>query len=52
VITAIDGHPTPTTAVLSKQVGMHRPGQQVSLTLSTQNGTHTIQVRLGMGPIE
>jgi S1-C subfamily serine protease len=51
VITAIDGHATPTTAALSRQVGAHKPGQVVSVTVSTQGGTRTAQIRLGMGPI-
>jgi S1-C subfamily serine protease len=33
VITAVGGHPTPTTAALSRQIGAHRPGQEVSITL-------------------
>ena len=51
VITAIGGHPTPTTATLSRQIGVHRPGQEVSIALRTQRGHHTVQVRLGQGPI-
>jgi S1-C subfamily serine protease len=51
VITAIDGHATPTTAALSRQVGAHKPGQVVSVTVSTRGGTRTARVRLGMGPI-
>lgn len=51
VITAIGGHPTPTTAVLSRQIGAHRPGQEVSIALRTQRGHRTVQVRLGQGPI-
>lgn len=51
VITAIDGHATPTTAALSRQISPHKPGQVVSLTVSTQHGTRTVQVRLGPGPI-
>jgi S1-C subfamily serine protease len=51
VITAVDGHATPTTAALSRQVGAHKPGQVVSVTVSTRGGTRTARVRLGMGPI-
>jgi len=51
VITAIAGHATPTTTALSRQIGAHKPGQVVSLTVSTQHGTHTAQVKLGLGPI-
>ena len=51
VITAVDGHATPTTTALSRQVGGHRPGQVVSVALSTQRGSRTVQVRLGQGPI-
>lgn len=51
VITAIGGHPTPTTAALSRQLGAHRPGQEVSIALRTQRGHRTVQVRLGQGPI-
>jgi S1-C subfamily serine protease len=51
VITAVDGHATPTTAALSRQVSAHKPGQVVSVTVSTRNGSRTVHVRLGMGPI-
>jgi S1-C subfamily serine protease len=51
VITAIDRHATPTTAALSRQVAAHKPGQVVSVTVSTQNGSRTVHVRLGQGPI-
>src|SRR5207244_12877134 len=33
VITAGGGHPTPTTAALSRQTGAHRPGQEVSIEI-------------------
>ena len=51
VIIAVDGHATPTTAALSRQVSAHKPGQDVSVTVSTRGGTRTARVRLGMGPI-
>jgi S1-C subfamily serine protease len=51
VITAVDGHVTPTTTDLSRQIGAHRPGQVVSVALRTQRGSRTVQVRLGQGPI-
>jgi S1-C subfamily serine protease len=51
VITAINGHATPTMGALSRQVGAHQPGQVVSVTVSARGGTRTAQVRLGMGPI-
>ncbi len=51
VITAVDGHPTPTTAALSRQISVHKPGQTVSLTVSTHGGTRTVQVTLAQGPI-
>jgi S1-C subfamily serine protease len=51
VITAIDGHPTPTTAALSRLIGTHKPGQVVSVSVSTQRGTRILKVTLGMGPI-
>ena len=52
VITAISGHATPTTTALSKVVRAHRPGQVLALTVSTTNGTRTVRVRLGKGPID
>jgi S1-C subfamily serine protease len=51
VITAIDGHATPDTTALSRQVSTHKPGQVVAVTVSTQNRSRTVQVRLGQGPI-
>jgi S1-C subfamily serine protease len=51
VITAVDGHPTPTTTALSRQISIHKPGQTVSLTVSTHSGTRTVQVTLAQGPI-
>jgi S1-C subfamily serine protease len=52
VITAVDGQATPTTTALSKVVDAHKPGQTVSLLLSTRSGTKTVSVRLGEGPID
>jgi S1-C subfamily serine protease len=52
VITACDGQATATTTSLSKVVDAHRAGQIVILTLSTQDGTKTVQVKLGKGPID
>lgn len=52
VITAVDGKATATTTALSKAVNAHQPGQTVSITLSTGNGTSTIHVQLGSGPID
>jgi len=51
VITTVDGHATPTTAALSRQISAHRPGQVVLLAVSTRHGDRTVQVRLGPGPI-
>jgi S1-C subfamily serine protease len=52
VITALDGQATPTTTALSKVIDTHKPGQTVSVVLSTQSGTKTVSVRLGEGPID
>ena len=52
VITAVDGQATTTTSALSKVIDAHKPGQTVSLTLSTRSGTETVSVRLGEGPID
>jgi S1-C subfamily serine protease len=52
VITAIDGHATATTSALSKVIEAKKPGQVVSLTVSTQAGTETVRVHLGQGPID
>jgi S1-C subfamily serine protease len=51
VITAVDGHATPTTTALSRQISGHKPGQAVSVTLRARGGTHTVQVTLGLAPI-
>jgi S1-C subfamily serine protease len=51
VITAVDGHATPSTSALSKLMHAKRPGQDVSLTVATQSGTETVRVRLGQAPI-
>ena len=52
VITAVDGEATRSTAALSKVVAAHRPGQAVSVSVSTQSGKKTVPVRLGQGPID
>lgn len=52
VITAVSGHATPTTTALSKVVRAHRPGQVLRLEVSTANGTRSVPVRLGKGPID
>ena len=51
VITAVDGQATATTTALSKVIEAKKPGQVVSLALSTQAGTQTVKVRLGQAPI-
>jgi S1-C subfamily serine protease len=51
IITAVDGHATPSTSALSKLIQAERPGEHVSLTVATQSGTETLQVRLGQAPI-
>ncbi len=52
VIVAFDGSSTPTTAALSKAIGLRRPGQLVSVTVSTQAGTKVLRVRLGEAPVD
>ena len=52
VITAVDGTATPSTAALSRIITAHRPGQVLSLTVSTLQGTGTVQVHLGMAPVD
>jgi S1-C subfamily serine protease len=52
VITAVDGKATATTSALSKVIAAHRPGQTVSVSLSTASGAKTVSVRLGKGPID
>jgi S1-C subfamily serine protease len=51
VITAVAGHATPSTTALSRQIGAHKPGQVVSVTISTPHGNRIAEVRLGPGPI-
>ncbi len=51
VITAVDGHATPTTAALAKLIDTHKPGQVVTIALSSANGSTTLRVRLGEGPV-
>ena len=46
------GKATATTSALSKVIDAHKPGQKVSLSLSTASGTKTVSVRLGEGPID
>jgi S1-C subfamily serine protease len=52
VITAIDGHATATTPALSKVIEALKPGDTVSLSVSTGNGTQTLRVHLAQGPID
>jgi S1-C subfamily serine protease len=52
VITAVDGTATPSTAALSRVITAHRPGQVLSLTVSTLQGTGTVQAHLGMAPVD
>ena len=52
VITALDGSSTPTTTALSQAIDAHRPGQVVTVTVSTQSGTKVLRVRLGEGPVD
>jgi S1-C subfamily serine protease len=52
VITALDGSSTPTTTALSKAIDVHRPGQVVTVTVSTQSGTKVLRARLGEGPVD
>ncbi len=39
-------------ALASKVIEAKKPGQVVSLALSTQAGTQTVKVRLGQAPID
>jgi S1-C subfamily serine protease len=52
VITAVDGKATATTSALSKVIDAHKPGQTVSVSLSTQSGMEKVSARLGEGPID
>ena len=52
VITAVNGQATATTTALSNAVEAKKPGQVVNLTVSTQSGTETIQVRLAQAPVD
>lgn len=52
VITAVDGTATPTTTALSRVITSHKPGEVLSLTVSTLSGTGTVQVHLGMAPVD
>lgn len=51
VITAVDGQSTPTTTALSKVMSAHKPGQVITLKLSTESGTGNVQVTLGEAPV-
>ncbi len=52
VITGIDGHATPTTTALAKVIDALKPGDSVSLTVSSGNGTQTVHTHLGQGPVD
>jgi S1-C subfamily serine protease len=52
VITAVNGQATATTAALSNVIEAKKPGQIVSLTVSTEAGTEAIQVRLAQAPVD
>jgi serine protease Do len=52
VITAVDGEATTTTAALSNVIEAEEPGQVVSLTVGTQAGIETIQVRPAEAPVD
>jgi S1-C subfamily serine protease len=52
VITALDGHATPTTAALSKLIRADKPGQVIQVTLYTTSGVEHLSLRLAAGPID
>ena len=52
VITAVNGQATATTAALSNVIEAKKPGQVVSLTVGTEAGIETIQVRLAQAPVD
>jgi S1-C subfamily serine protease len=52
VITAVNGQATATTAALSNVIEAKKPGQIVSLTVSTEAGTEAIPVRLAPAPVD
>lgn len=52
VITRVDGQATPSTASLSRAIDKHRPGQVISVTVSTSSGTRVLSVKLAAGPID
>ena len=52
MITAVNGQATATTAALSNVIEAKKPGQVVSLTVGTEAGTETIQVRLAQAPVD
>jgi S1-C subfamily serine protease len=51
VIISMGTQATPTTAALSKAIQAKKPGDLVTLTVSTQQGTETLHVHLGQAPI-
>ena len=51
VITALDGKSVASSGELESAIGAHKPGDSVSLTYYTRNGTtHTVQLKLGSRP--
>ncbi len=52
VITAVNGQATATTAALSNAIEAKKPGQVVSLRVSTEAGTETVQVPLAQAPVD
>jgi S1-C subfamily serine protease len=52
VITEIDGEATTSTTALSKAIDAHHPGDNISIVLSTSDGTRTVVVKLVGGPID
>lgn len=52
VITQVDGKATTSTTSLSKAIDEHKPGQAVTLTISTAAGAQTVTVKLAAGPID
>ncbi len=51
VIVAVNGRAA-TTSALSNVIEAKKPGQVVSLTVSTEAGIETIQVRLAQAPVD
>ncbi|MDA8295407.1 MAG: trypsin-like peptidase domain-containing protein [Actinomycetota bacterium] len=52
VIMAVNGQATPTTTALSKIMQAKKPGQAITLKVATANGTTTLHVTLGAGPVD